>query len=73
MPFPIRLVRTFAKEKDGLPILSGKSEFYGKNIIPKLKEKFPKLFSDIKNDKLGRGKIYIFLFFVLFGIEKYLG
>ena len=52
------IVKSSAKGKDGLPILSGKSEFYGKNIIPKLKEKFPKLFSDIKNDKLGRGKIY---------------
>ena len=52
------IVKSAAKDKDGLPILSGKKDFYPINTIPALKEKFPNLFSNIKNDKSGQQKIY---------------
>ena len=52
------IVKSAAKDKEGLPILYGPSEFFPINTIPRLKEKFPKLFFDAENTPLGRKKLH---------------
>jgi len=45
------------RDPSGVPILS-KNAFYPINTISRLKKKFPELFNNVENDRLGRRKIY---------------